>query len=183
MLRRGRSEENTLITRRSDHETSYPSTTMAEAHVNIGSNLGDRHALIERAVAAIEAALHTVARRAPIERSEPWGYEGDNEYLNLGIAVEVPDGMSPLALHELLQSIQNDIDSSPHRTPDGGYADRCIDIDFIAMGDTVADSPQLTLPHPRMHLREFVLRPIVALSPGWRHPIQHLTAAELLSRL
>lgn len=156
---------------------------MAEALVNIGSNLGDRHALIGQAVAAIERALHTVARMAPIERSEPWGYEGDNEYLNLGIALDVPDDMSPCELHELLQCIQNDIDSSPHRTPEGGYVDRHIDIDFIALDDAIVDTPQLTLPHPRMHLREFVLRPIVALSPEWRHPILHLTAAELLSRL
>lgn len=156
---------------------------MAEALVNIGSNLGDRHALIRQAVAAIESALHTVARMAPIERSEPWGYEGDNEYLNLGIALDVPDDMSPCELHELLQSIQNDIDSSPHRTPEGGYVDRHIDIDFIALDDAIVDTTQLTLPHPRMHLREFVLRPIVALSPEWRHPILHLTAAELLSRL
>lgn len=155
---------------------------MAEAHINIGSNIGDRHALIERAVAAIESALNTSARRAPVEETAPWGYESGNMFLNLGIACEVGD-MAPEKLHAILQDIQHSIDSTPHRNADGTYADRAIDIDLIALGREVVDNSNLTLPHPRMHLRPFVLRPIAILSPEWVHPLTNQTAAGMLEVL
>ncbi|MDE6438915.1 MAG: 2-amino-4-hydroxy-6-hydroxymethyldihydropteridine diphosphokinase, partial [Muribaculaceae bacterium] len=63
------------------------------------------------------------------------------------------------------------------------YADRLIDIDLICMEDIVTDTPALTLPHPRMHLRPFVLIPLCELSPQWVHPRLHMTAAGLLARL
>ena len=151
------------------------------AHVNIGSNIGDRQALIDLAVTRIEASLGVKARRAPLEESEPWGYESPNPFLNLGIAIETD--LDPLALHRLLQQIQFSISPDPHRTPDGGYADRPIDIDLIAVGDRVVATPELTLPHPRMHLRPFVLRPIAHLEPAWRHPLLHLSALQLLAVL
>lgn len=155
---------------------------MSVAHINIGSNLGNRRALIETAVALIEERLGARARRAPVIESAPWGYASPNQFLNLGIAVATGD-MEPLQLHGLLQRIQHSIDSSSHRDAAGGYRDRCIDIDLIAVGNAVVDVPELTLPHPRMHLREFVLRPIAMLDPLWTHPLLHLTAAQLLALL
>ena len=68
----------------------------------------------------------------------------------------------------------------PHRKPDGTYGDREVDIDIIAVDELVFASDTLTLPHPRMHLRSFVLGPLAELAPGWRHPLSGLTAAEIL---
>lgn len=155
--------------------------TAVTAYVNIGSNIGDRHAHIERAVTAIsEIAEGAVRRSDPIE-SEPWGYVSEHPYINLGIAFET--SLPPAELNATLQTIQHDIDPAPHRQPGGTYADRRIDIDLIAVDEAVINTPELTLPHPRMHRRQFVLLPMLQLAPEWRHPIYGVTPARLLARL
>ncbi|MDE6378068.1 MAG: 2-amino-4-hydroxy-6-hydroxymethyldihydropteridine diphosphokinase, partial [Duncaniella sp.] len=73
--------------------------------------------------------------------------------------------------------------TAPHRDRDGGYIDRRIDIDIIAIDSIVLSTPRLTLPHPRMHLREFVLVPLAQLAPGWVHPVTGLNASAMLARL
>lgn len=164
--------------------------------------MGDRHALIESAVARIIdamseeeplTALETLApsrtlesvsphvRRSAYIESEPWGYDSPRPFLNLGLAVETE--IPPGKLLDLLLGVERSISPVSHRTPSGDYADRLIDIDLIAYGNLVVDTPRLTLPHPRMHLRDFVLRPMTQLAPEWRHPLSGLTSAEMLDRL
>lgn len=154
---------------------------MPVAHVNIGSNLGDGRANVTRAADMIAARLGVDVRRAEPVVSEPWGYTSPNPFVNLGIAFDTD--IEPPVLLRILRDIEAAISPAPHRNADGSYADRLIDIDLIAVGDAVADTPELTLPHPRMHLRDFVLRPVAQLDPGWRHPLLGLTAAQLLARL
>lgn len=154
---------------------------MPVAHVNIGSNLGDGRANVTHAADMIAARLGVDVRRAEPVVSEPWGYTSPNPFVNLGIAFDT--GIGPVELLRILRDIEAAISPAPHRNADGSYADRLIDIDLIAVGDTVADTPELTLPHPRMHLRDFVLLPVAQLDPGWRHPLLGLTAAQLLARL
>lgn len=156
---------------------------MAEAHVNIGSNIGDRRAHIERAVAAIRSGLPegTVMRRSEYFESDAWGYASGNRYLNLGITFDW-DG-SAEDLLDFLLGVQQSICSESHRDSAGGYVDRKIDIDLIALGSSVCSTPRLILPHPRMADREFVLRPMAELMPEWRHPAEGLSAAEMLERL
>lgn len=158
-----------------------------EAHINIGSNIGDRHALIERAVARVLNLSHKPGRvSAPVE-SEPWGFTSPHPFLNIG--VQITTSLTPQELLDTLLAIQAEISDAPHRAADGSYIDRPIDIDLICMNDTVShvpvviDTPALTLPHPRMHLRPFVLIPLCELAPGWLHPLLNTTAAGLLARL
>lgn len=172
-------------------------------HINIGSNCGDRRTMIVRAVAAIassfpEAELH----QSSVIETPPWGYESPNPFLNVGLLLIFPDdgyassqGSEPAAaeqtarcIHACLQAIQHSIDPSPHRDSSGGYIDRRIDIDLIAVDDLVIpasadDACSLVLPHPRMHLRDFVLRPMAMLDPEWLHPLLRLTPSALLARL
>lgn len=155
---------------------------MATAHINIGSNIGDRLSLIGEAVAAVELAFNTKATCSEPIESKPWGFDSTNSFINIGVNIEVGN-MAPVEVLRLLLTAQAQVDSSPHRNADGSYADRLIDIDLIAIGSEVADTPELTLPHPRMHLREFVLRPMSELLPSWRHPLLHATASELLRQL
>lgn len=156
---------------------------MSTAHISIGSNLGDRAALIERAVAAISARFAVTAVSRPVE-SEPWGYSSPHPFINVGVNIEIGPGMTPETLLDILLEIQNSIDSSAHRNTDGSYADRAIDIDLICYG-SVATPPDAhpALPHPRMHLREFVLIPMIEILPSWRHPLLGLTSARLLHLL
>ncbi len=160
---------------------------MSRVHINIGSNTGDRAAQIERAVAALCARLdpdcRAEIRLAPIVESEPWGYDSPNPFLNLGLMIDTPDAVDPHAVLDALQAAEREVSDAPHRNADGSYADRPIDIDLIAVDDMVVDSPRLQLPHPRMHLRDFVLRPLAALDPDWRHPISGLKAKMMSEKL
>ena len=150
-----------------------------EAYISIGSNIGDRRAYIERAVTAVSQLAEGEVRLSSVMETEPWGYEGGGAYLNMCMAF--PTSLPPLSLLRQLLHIQNRIDPAPHRNSDGTYADRRIDIDFIALGDTVVRSPELILPHPRMHLRDFVLSPLAEIAPAWVHPLLHLTPAGMMA--
>lgn len=160
---------------------------MPTAYINIGSNQGDRRANIARAVALIADTLHVKPQLSSAIESEPWGYDSDSPYLNIGLAFD--SHLTPEALLDVLLSIEHSISPASHRKPDGSYADRIIDIDLIAYGDTAVDMTQtpsgnsLTLPHPRMHLRKFVLLPMLRLAPEWTHPVTGLTPADMLQKL
>ncbi len=151
------------------------------AYINLGSNLGDRLSVLERAVAAIESRLGATARCAEPVESEPWGYVSANPFVNIGLAIET--SLEPGQLLGELQAVERSIDPSPHRDASGAYIDRRIDIDLIAVDTIVTATPELTLPHPMMHRRLFVLRPMLELAPQWRHPLLGLTPAEMIARL
>lgn len=97
-------------------------------------------------------------RCSDIIDSEPWGYDSGNRYLNIGVAFETD--LTPHALLQATQHIERQCGATAHRAPDGSYLDRTLDIDIIAVDNLHIDTPELTLPHPRMHLREFVLAPL-----------------------
>lgn len=156
-------------------------------YLNIGSNTGNRLENINKAIAfLINSALmenNTYVLSDVIE-SAPWGFESENLFLNIGMRIVLERKISPLKILELTQSIERQWGAgNVHRDTDGNYTDRPMDIDIIAVDDVVLDSQCLTLPHPRMHLREFVLAPMNQISPDWVHPIFKVTAKELLDRL
>lgn len=142
---------------------------MSTAYIGIGSNIGDRLAQIELAVALIESALGCRARISPAIETEPWGFVSYHPFIN--IVIEVDWEGTPHALLQKLKNVERSIDPSPHRNTSGAYIDRRIDIDLIALGDEIVNDPTLTLPHPRMLEREFVTTPLKSLVPGWKHPL------------
>ncbi len=153
-------------------------------YLNIGSNIEPRREYIRAAVDALCRHLPGVYRVSAEVESEPWGYVSTARYINVGVAVQPADeGISAVEVLEATQRAQAEVDASPHRDAAGGYIDRRIDIDIIAIDDVVIESARLTLPHPRMSSREFVLRPMVELAPEWRHPVNGLTCGELLARM
>lgn len=135
-------------------------------HFNIGSNHGHREAIIERAVAALSAAIPGRLTLSDMIETDPWGFSSANKFLNIGVMIETESSCDPLSLIELTRSIERSIDPSPHRDPSGNYIDRGIDIDIIAVDRLVIDTPALTLPHPRARLRDFVMIPLRALDPA-----------------
>ena len=244
---------------------------MIDIHINIGSNSGDREALIERAVVAVSSIFPDAVeiRRSDIIETPPWGFDSPNPFLNIGMLVRLdsnpalnigmpvcPDDKAALnigmhmrpdgnpgtvvgtrcsayarrnsdengikpdsdtvsenvadsdcissgiratarpynasrieselvddvadisqkmkekfvvdVLHSL-QRVQASIDPSPHRDATGAYIDRAIDIDLIAINDWIVETPELSLPHPRMLLRDFVMIPLKQLDPQWKH--------------
>lgn len=152
-------------------------------HLNIGTNIGHRHANLGRGVAELyERIPGRYTLSLPVE-SEPWGYESPNPYLNLGVMIETDTELDPLDILRRVEEAQRAVSAAPHRDADGAYRDRLIDIDIIAVDAMVLDHPRLTLPHPRMHLRAFVLGPMAELDPGWVHPLLGQTPSELLKTL
>lgn len=153
---------------------------MSTAYINIGSNKGDRLSIIGRAVAAISTTGSGMRVSSPVE-SEPWGYDSPHPFINVGIAIEIDSSAADYL--KTLRQIEHSISTDAHRNPDGTYRDRTLDIDLIAVDDLIIDTDTLTLPHPRMHLRPFVLIPMAELAPSWLHPILRLTSGRLLAAL
>ncbi len=145
-------------------------------HINIGSNIGDRAAHIERAVALIAARIDPECKAeitlAPIVHSLPAGFESSNDFLNLGLMIDTQETLDPFDILHKLQQIEREISTVPHRNADGSYCDREIDIDLIAIDDLVVETPELTLPHPRLGERPFVFEPLKYLDPDWKHPLK-----------
>lgn len=153
-----------------------------QAHINIGSNLGNRAENISRAVSLLGRKVGRVREVSGCVESEAWGYSSPNAFLNLGVNVESDyDGEK---IVRLLKEIEAEIDpGGQHRDESGGYADRAIDLDLICLEREVINSPTLTLPHPRMHLREFVLAPLAEIWPEWEHPVLRKSAKKLLEEV
>lgn len=153
---------------------------MAYVLVNIGSNLGDRRLNLSRAMRKI-GELFGDFEISHVVESEPWGFDSTHSFLNLGMSFQAD--LSPMDLLRCLQNIERSISDTRHRTSDGGYADREIDIDIIAIDREIIDMPELKVPHPKMSERLFVLEPMAELAPGWRHPVTDLTPVEMIMKI
>jgi 2-amino-4-hydroxy-6-hydroxymethyldihydropteridine diphosphokinase len=145
--------------------------------VALGSNLaGDfssSEALLEAALARFPEAGLPVRARSAWWRSAAWPDPKGPEYRN-GVALVEAKGR-PAAVLEALFSIEQAFD----RTRLGRNAPRTLDLDLIAHGRWVIDTPGLQLPHPRAHERRFVMGPLAEIAPGWVHPVLGRTAADL----
>lgn len=148
--------------------------------VNIGSNLGNRRLNLSRAMAAIAERFGDFEISHVVE-SDPVGFDSTNSFLNLGMAFHSEE--EPSVILHSLQDIERAISPLPHRNHDGSYADRVIDIDIIAIDRQQIETEELTVPHPRMRERKFVLLPLQELAPGWTHPLTGETPEEMLTRL
>jgi 2-amino-4-hydroxy-6-hydroxymethyldihydropteridine diphosphokinase len=145
--------------------------------VALGSNMAggfaSSEALLEAALARFPEAGLPVRARSAWWRSAAWPDPKGSEYRN-GVALVEANG-PPWAVLEALFSIEQAFD----RMRDGKNAPRTLDLDLIAYGRRVIDTPGLTLPHPRAHERRFVMGPLAEIAPGWVHPVLGKTAAEL----
>jgi len=155
---------------------------MATACVALGSNMGDRPRHLRDAVDAI-AALPGVAdlRQGGVYETEPvGGPPGQDFYLNS--AVRFTTTLPPETLLAKLLEIERAA-GRPHRDERQPNGPRPLDLDLLLYDDRVIDRPGLTLPHPRMHGREFVLAPLADVAPQMTHPVLGRTIRELLFAL
>lgn len=149
-------------------------------YLNIGTNMGERRDNLYRAVVAMTAGTQGSVTSRVVE-SEPWGFESDNRFMNIGLWLA--SDMPPHAMLEHIHDVERRLGSGAHRDCQGGYIDRLVDIDIVAIDDLVIDSPQLQVPHPHLAERQFFLQPMMELAPNWCHPVTGLTAAQMLQRL
>ena len=131
-------------------------------YLSLGSNLGDRRHLLQRAVALIGERVGVVERTSSFIETEPWGFESDNQFLNACVLVS-----TKLPPHEVLR-VTKQIERELGRTRksvDGHYSDRPIDIDMLLYDDLHLADSDLILPHPHMTERDFVMIPLREIMP------------------
>ena len=130
-------------------------------YLSLGSNLGDREANIRQALALIDERVGSVYRVSSYIETAPVGFSSPNKFINVVCLVHTM--MSPMACLRETQKIETELGRTQKSiNPDGSltYKDRLIDIDLLTYDQLVLNTPELTLPHPRMHERDFVLIPL-----------------------
>ncbi len=151
---------------------------MAVVYVGLGSNLGDREALVFQAIAMLGALSQiNVVRRAGIYETEPVGRQDQPWFVNT--VVEIETSLGP----ETLLTQTQEIETRLGRQRRAQWGPREIDLDILLYGDRVMNTSQLTLPHPELHRRRFVLVPLCELAPDLIHPVLKRPLRELLSAL
>ena len=130
--------------------------------LGLGSNLGDREEIIRKAISLIGERVGLVIRQSSLIETEPWGFESDNKFLNGVIICETT--LTPRQVLRATQKIERELGKlrkhSTRRTPLSIYHDRPIDIDILLYDDLTIDEPDLKIPHPLMHERDFVMIPL-----------------------
>lgn len=151
---------------------------MAVAFIALGSNLGDRRTYLTWAVDQIGQLPETrILRVSSFLETEPIGGPAQGRYLN-GVAT-IETRLEPVVLFRHLQKIEVAL-GRPKAHPFWGP--RIIDLDLLSYDGLVVDTPELTLPHPRMHERNFVLIPLAEIAPDWQHPTFRESVRELLGK-
>lgn len=153
---------------------------MSVAYLSLGSNLGNREEYIKNAIVEIDRQVGKITKLSSLYETEPWGFNSENKFIN--VAVEVKTELSITNLSEIIHKIENEAG----RVRDvnvAGYIDRVIDIDILLFDNIISDNPQITLPHPKMHLREFVIEPLVEIAPDVIHPILNITIKDISNSL
>jgi 2-amino-4-hydroxy-6-hydroxymethyldihydropteridine diphosphokinase len=148
---------------------------MKTAYLSLGSNLSDRETNLRRALHLLASPDLHIKRTSAFYETEPQDLPHQPWFLNL--VVEIETTVFPLQLLARTQKIEKDL-GRRRVVPKGP---RTIDIDILLFGNFAIDNAKLTVPHPRMHQRRFVLEPLAELAPDLRHPISRRTIREMLN--
>ena len=130
---------------------------MHTVYLSLGSNLGDRKATMRRAIGLLNERAGSVDRQSSFIETEPWGFESTNKFLNM--CVRLLTTLSPEQLLMATKQIERELGRT-QKSVNGQYHDRPIDIDILMYDDVHLYSNDLTLPHPHMQEREFVMKPL-----------------------
>lgn len=126
-------------------------------YLGLGTNLGDKATNLNKAIENIGKLIGTIERQSAFYATEPWGFESQNSFLNA--CVKVSTNLTPRQLLKATQSIEIMM-GRKEKSHNGQYHDRLIDIDILLYDDVDIKEPDLTIPHPLMHERDFVMKPL-----------------------
>jgi 2-amino-4-hydroxy-6-hydroxymethyldihydropteridine diphosphokinase len=142
------------------------------AYLSLGTNLGNKEENLHAAMQLIKEQIGNIVSQSALYVSAPWGFSSENSFLNNAVAVETT--LNPSELLQTTQGIERTLGRT-HKTVNRQYSDRLIDIDILFYDSLVMDTPALTLPHPLLHQRLFVLSPLAEIASTLRHPILQKT--------
>ena len=128
-----------------------------KVYLGLGSNLGNRKAILNEAISLIQKRVGEVVRQSSFLETEPWGFTSHNKFLNACICVNTQ--YSPRQILKTTQAIEKDMGRC-HKTVNHQYHDRIIDIDILMIDDLNIDDSDLKVPHPLMKERDFVMIPL-----------------------
>ena len=146
---------------------------MSKVYFSIGSNKGNRSGLINEAINKIDIAIGNVELKSSVYESKSWGFNSNNFY---NICLLIHSNLSPELILNKILIIEKDMGRL--KSVDQ-YSDRCIDIDILFIDDTIVNTKNLIIPHPRMQLRKFVLIPMIELAPNLVHPVLNKSIRQL----
>ena len=155
-------------------------TGTASLILSLGSNLGDREQQIHSTLKKIEERIGKIISISALYHSAPVGFESPHQFVNC--VCEVSSKLDIYTIFAITQMIEKEMGMA-EKSVDGRYSDRVMDIDLIRAGDLVIDTQELTLPHPRFHQRDFVLRPLCEIAPDQVHPLLGKSIRQLFEEL
>ena len=154
---------------------SYADESTTVAYVGLGSNLGDRAGNLLMAVRGLMEASFVVNKLSGIYETEPVGIDTDKKFLNMVAEIHVTNVSATQMMARMLR-----IEYLLGRGDKSVKRPRTVDLDLLFFGDQVIKSEFLTIPHPRLHLRNFVLKPLSKIAPNLVHPTLHMEIADIL---
>lgn len=150
---------------------------MAIAYIGIGSNLGNRQENCLHAIELLQKKGIIVTKRSSLYETEPWGVKDQPLFINM--AIEIETSLEPGELLKVLKNIEKELG----RQQTLQWGPRTIDLDILLFDDIILNKDNLKIPHPLLHERDFVLRPLCEIAPDVYHPLLKLRIYELLQKI
>ena len=149
---------------------------MAYLYIGLGTNLGNKVENLNNAFQLITKKIGTVCSLSSYYNTSPWGFSSQNNFLNAAACIET--NQTPHTILQLTQNIEQELGRTS-KSKNKIYHDRPIDIDLLIYDQVIIQTPDLQLPHPLMHLRHFVMEPLVEIAPTLMHPVLQKTILQL----
>lgn len=150
---------------------------MSIVSISIGSNLGHRKENCKQALRFLQANGILIKKQSQMYETEPWGVKDQPKFINM--VIEVETDKKPEELLRILKEIEKEIG----RSETIKWGPRVIDLDILFYDDLILKIPGLEIPHPLLHEREFVLKPLCDIAPDKKHPVTGKTVKEILENL
>ena len=147
-----------------------------KVYLSLGTNIGNKEENLTRAIEALSLALGKCLAVSTYHETTPWGFDSKNSFLNCAAVFNTET--TALQLLDITENIERELGRTA-KSHGGNYSDRIIDIDILLYGSMTIESERLTIPHPLMHMRNFVLEPLAQIAPDAVHPTLSRSIREL----
>ena len=149
---------------------------MHQVFLSIGGNLGNKRANFDKVYTHIQNELGSIILRSSVYETPPWGFDSEDPFWNQVLCIETH--LNPSEILEIIKKIDA---AFGRKRISEGYSSREMDVDILYFDDQIINAENLTIPHPLLHKRLFVLVPLAEIVPDFVHPVLRLTSVEMLS--